>query len=114
MAGRVCLFKTVIMSSLIHSMRVYKWPISLIHKLDSALKNFVWSGDIMKKGHVTIAWARCCTPLEEGGLGLRSISKMNEAFMMRFAWDTYNNIVPFSNVFRLCFLNNQGHSRISY
>lgn len=34
MAGRVCLVKSVILSSLTHSMMVYKWPIYLVHKLE--------------------------------------------------------------------------------
>lgn len=95
-------------------MMVYKWPISLINKLESAMMNFIWSGDVMKKGSVTVAWNRCCTPLDEGGLNLRSIRTMNEAFLMRLAWDIHCNIVPFADILKLRFLDRLGCPKRSY
>lgn len=113
MAGRVCLVKSVIMSSLVYSMMVYKWQVSLMRKLEAAMRNFIWSGDIMKKGSVTVSWIRCCTPVE-GGLNLRSIQSMNEAFLIRLAWDIHCNNVPFADLFRRRFLKSHGCPKSSY
>lgn len=38
-----------------------------------------------------MAWAKVCKPLERGGLGLRSISTLNEAFNMKLCWDLLNS-----------------------
>lgn len=46
MAGRICLVRLVIQSSIIHSMLVYKWPASLLHDIDKACRNFIWTGSI--------------------------------------------------------------------
>ncbi|KAL8466219.1 hypothetical protein ACS0TY_035363 [Phlomoides rotata] len=43
MAGRVCLVNSVMVSSLVHSMMVYKWPRSLLQKVDKAMRNFIWT-----------------------------------------------------------------------
>lgn len=46
MAGRICLVNSVIVSSLTHSMMVYRWPRKLLKRVDRAMRNFVWNGDI--------------------------------------------------------------------
>ncbi|KAH6762314.1 hypothetical protein C2S52_019747 [Perilla frutescens var. hirtella] len=51
MAGRLCLIKSVIVSSAIHSMMVYAWLASLVHKLDTAVQNFLWKCDINERSY---------------------------------------------------------------
>ncbi|KAL8527709.1 hypothetical protein ACS0TY_005524 [Phlomoides rotata] len=81
LAGRACLVNSVIVSSLVHSMMIYKWPRSLLNKIDKAMRNFIWMGSIEKKGSCMVNWAKVCAPKEEGGLGIRSIETANEAFL---------------------------------
>ncbi|XP_057790741.1 uncharacterized protein LOC131007841 [Salvia miltiorrhiza] len=87
MAGRICLVKSVIQSSLTHSMMVYRWPKSLIKELDGCCRNFIWTGDTKKAPSCPVAWARVCAIKEEGGLGIRSFSLMNKCFLMKRAWN---------------------------
>lgn len=56
MAGRICLVKSVIQSSPIHSMLVYKWPASIIKDLDKACRNFIWTGDINRHPACSVSW----------------------------------------------------------
>ena len=51
------------------------------------MRNFLWSGDINTHKLVTVAWSQVCKPLVEGGLGLKSIVKLNEASMLKLMWD---------------------------
>ncbi|XP_057790938.1 uncharacterized protein LOC131008050 [Salvia miltiorrhiza] len=85
-AGRLCLIKSVIQSSLTHSMMVYRWPRALIKDLDQKCRNFLWSGDTKKRAVCPVSWDRVCTPWEEGGLGVRSFDNMNKSFLMKLAW----------------------------
>jgi hypothetical protein len=64
---------------MMYSISVYSWPSSLIKDLEKWIRNFLWSGDVNKKKLVTVAWHKVCTPFHEGGLGIRSLSKVNEA-----------------------------------
>lgn len=57
LVGRRCLINSVIASSLVHSMMVYRWPESLITRIEKATRNFVWTGDVNKKGGMRISWA---------------------------------------------------------
>ncbi|XP_057801234.1 uncharacterized protein LOC131016514 [Salvia miltiorrhiza] len=86
MAGRICLVKSVIQISITHSMMVYRWPKNLLKELDRKYRNFIWTGDVMKKPNCSVNWDRICAIKEEGGLGLRSFSLMNKCFLMNMAW----------------------------
>ncbi|XP_057791145.1 uncharacterized protein LOC131008275 [Salvia miltiorrhiza] len=86
MAGRLCLVKSVIQSSIVHSMMVYKWPKSLLHSLDRYCRNFVWTGSINQRSSCPVSWGRSCSPKLEGGLGIRSFTLMNQSFLMKLAW----------------------------
>lgn len=41
LAGRHCLINSVISSSLVHSIMVYKWPRPLLKKVESSIQNFL-------------------------------------------------------------------------
>lgn len=85
---RAQLIKSVVFSMLTHSMSVYSWPVSLLKTIEKWIRNFLWSGEISKKKHVTIvAWKKVCKPFEEGGLGIRSLICLNESFNLKLCWD---------------------------
>lgn len=86
-AGRVQLVKSVILNMLTHSMAIYTWHVSLLKNIEKWIKNFIWSGDTTKRKLVTMAWKKLWKPYEEGGLGLRSLISMNEAFNIKLCWD---------------------------
>jgi len=90
-AGRVQLVKSVIQSMLVHCISVYSWPVSLIKGIERCIRNFIWAGDIEKRKLVTVAWHKTCKTLEEGGLGIRSISVLNEASNLNLCWILINS-----------------------
>jgi hypothetical protein len=63
---------------ILHTIQIYSWPVSLIKDLEIMIRNFIWSGDINKRKLVTVAWSKISKPVNEGGLGLRSISNLNK------------------------------------
>lgn len=69
LAGRRCLINSIIIGSLVHSMMVYKWHTTLLRKLETAIRNFLWTGDIQKRGAFNVNWMRCCAPIDEGRYG---------------------------------------------
>ncbi|KAL8555579.1 hypothetical protein ACS0TY_003398 [Phlomoides rotata] len=92
LAGRKCLINSVIAASLVHSMMVYYWPRTLLKKIETAMRNFLWTGDITRRNtSCTVSWARVCAPLEEGGFGVRSIRHANDSFICKLAWDILCN-----------------------
>ncbi|XP_026378898.1 uncharacterized protein LOC113273380 [Papaver somniferum] len=65
---------------------VYKWPASVIKTCERMMRNFRWTGDPSTRKMVTIKWDKVCAPLEEGGLGLKRLSVINKALLMKLLW----------------------------
>ncbi|XP_057803315.1 uncharacterized protein LOC131018618 [Salvia miltiorrhiza] len=111
MAGRLCLIKSVIQSSATHSMLVYRWPRSLIHNLDKLCRNFLWSGDVNKRGSCPVNWERVCSIKEEGGLGLKSFALMNKCYLMKMAWNIIRGKDFGYSLLKVRYLDNFSHAR---
>lgn len=85
-AGRVQIVKSDIQGMLIHTITIYDWPVSLIKDIEKCIRNFIWSGDISKRKLITVSWKKVCKPTSEGGLGIRSMSAINQAANLKLCW----------------------------
>lgn len=56
LAGRHCLINSVIASSLVHTMMIYRWPKSLLYHLEVAIRSYLWTGDTNRKGFCNVDW----------------------------------------------------------
>jgi len=99
-AGRIQLVKSVIYSMLTHSITIYSWPISLLKDVEKCVRNFIWSGDVNKRKLVTVAWHKVCKPLDEGGLGIRSLTTLNEASNLKLCWELLSSNQPWATLLR--------------
>ncbi|XP_057780029.1 uncharacterized protein LOC130998633 [Salvia miltiorrhiza] len=113
-AGRICLVRSVIQSSLVHTMMLYKWPSSLIKELDRSCRNFIWMGNINKKPFCAVSWERVCAIKEEGGLRIRSFHMMNESFLMKLAWKVIVGCQFGFDTMRSRYLNDVGRPRSDF
>ncbi|KAI5384612.1 hypothetical protein KIW84_071568 [Lathyrus oleraceus] len=86
-AGRVQLVKSVIQSLLLYSILIYSSHIGHLKQVEKWTRNFIWNGDITKRKLVTFSCSKMCKPINEGGLGIRNLSKLNEASDMKLGWD---------------------------
>ncbi|CAJ2632471.1 unnamed protein product [Trifolium pratense] len=55
------------------------------------MRNFIWSGDIDKRKLVTTSWKKICRPFAQGGLNLRSLSKLNKVTNLTLCWSLMNS-----------------------
>ena len=90
MAGRLALIKSSIHGSFLHSFMIYKWPDSLLKRMERAIRNFLWTRSVVSKKLVSIKWDVCCKPFDEGGIDLKRLHLMNKAFLGRVASKTYS------------------------
>ncbi|CAL1381562.1 unnamed protein product [Linum trigynum] len=86
LAGRITLAQSVLSSLPAYTRQTLLLPASVREYIDKKIRGFIWgSSDQGRKIHL-VDWDTLCQPKEEGGLGLRSATRMNEAFMMKIAW----------------------------
>lgn len=71
-AGRLTLIKKVTAGISNHRMSSFKIPLSTVDHLESLQRDFLWSNG--NKGKIyAVNWQTVCQPLDEGGLGIRSL-----------------------------------------
>lgn len=89
-------------------MMVYKWPSSLLKKIETDMHNYLWMGDITKKGENNVNWTRCCAPVDEGRFGVRSLCLANVAFICKLTWDIMAMEGP-STYLKDCYFTTEGN-----
>lgn len=102
LAGRCCLINSVIASSLVHSMMIYRWSKTLLHRLEVETRSYLLMGDTNRKGFCNVDWKCCCAPLGKGGFGIRSLRLVNASFLRKLAWDFFN-----TSDTQACFVRNR-------
>jgi mannosylglycoprotein endo-beta-mannosidase len=108
-AGRVQLVRSVIQSMLTYSITIYSWPVSLLKKIEKCIRNFIWSGDIDKRKLVTTSWKKICRPFSQGGLNLRSLTKLNTASNLKLCWTLLNSQSSWAVLLRDRVIRNRRH-----
>lgn len=104
--GRVQLVKSVIHGMLVYSFHVYLWPKRLLRLLDSWIKNFIWSGDVLMKKVCTVSWKVMCRPWDEGGLDIKPTRLINEALILKLSWDLIARETQWSHLFKRRYFSN--------
>lgn len=91
LAGRVCMVKSVIISSFLHVMKVYILPAAIITKVENAMRNFIWSGSVSSKGSSNVGWSKVCAPYAEGGLNMVSLRVLNRSILLQSLWSIFTS-----------------------
>lgn len=84
-AGRTQLVKSVIHDMLVYTLLIYRWPNNLLHRMDMAAKNFIYTRDIHSSVLTTVAMWNICNPTKEGSLRIRSLREFDQAGMLKLA-----------------------------
>lgn len=92
MAGRFTLAKCVLDAIPFYTMQTSKIPVSLLDVIDRLVRNFVWGHDSNTRQLHLISWETFIKPIDEGGLGLRSMHQLNQAALAKTAWRFLSNI----------------------
>ena len=87
LAGKMILIKSVLNSMPIYQSSILLAPVSVIQKIESLLRKFIWEGGKgnEKKLHL-ISWEKIQKPRDEGGLQVRSLTTQNLALGAKLLW----------------------------
>jgi hypothetical protein len=84
-AGRLILIKHVLASMPIHCLSSQSIPVGVLSKIDRIMANFLWAGSDQYHLH-WISWNEITLPIEEGGLGIRRLKDILNAFKLKRIW----------------------------
>ncbi|GKB34451.1 RNA-directed DNA polymerase, eukaryota, reverse transcriptase zinc-binding domain protein [Tanacetum coccineum] len=85
--GRLQLIASILSSMQVYWASVFILPKSVIKEIDKLLKGFLWCQGELSKGKAKVAWKQICRPMDEVGLGIKSLEVCNEVLMTKHLWN---------------------------
>ncbi|WRX25598.1 Reverse transcriptase domain - like 10 [Theobroma cacao] len=85
-SGCITLLRSVLSSLPIYLLQVLKPPICVIEKIDRMFNNFLSGGSAGTRHIHWSAWHKITLPSSEGGLDIRGLGDVFEAFSMKLWW----------------------------
>ncbi|XP_042026496.1 uncharacterized protein LOC121773661 [Salvia splendens] len=84
--GRLTLIKSTLGAIPLHIFQVLEPTKEVIKKLESLMARFFWGATGEGRKTHWINWDLICHPYDEGGLGIRKLQEMTDAFSMKLWW----------------------------
>ena len=81
MGGRITLINSVLSALPIYLLSFFKIPKKVVHKIVSIQRNFLRGGHQEASKIPWVKWDTVCLPKNKGGLGIKDLSKFNEALL---------------------------------
>ncbi|XP_026378390.1 uncharacterized protein LOC113272807 [Papaver somniferum] len=85
-AGKITLINSVLSSIPIYYMSLFEMHVSVIKKLEKIMRDFLWNYNKGKKKIHLVKWRTLCIRKNLGGLGIKSLKKMNKALLSKWTW----------------------------
>jgi hypothetical protein len=86
LGGRLVLVKVVLQSIPVYWFSLAKVPISIIHKIQQLMENFLWRGANKTTGYHLSKWQTIASPKDLGGWGIRNIFWFAKSLAAKSCW----------------------------
>nr|GEX16487.1 RNA-directed DNA polymerase, eukaryota [Tanacetum cinerariifolium] len=84
--GRLALLKSVLGSTPIYHMSLFKVPKKVLHRMES-MRSHVFNGaELSSKNLVWVKWKHALASKDKGGFGVSSLFALNRALMFKWVW----------------------------
>ncbi|GJS11636.1 RNA-directed DNA polymerase, eukaryota [Tanacetum coccineum] len=84
--GRLTIFKSVLGSTPIYAMSIYKVPKAVLKILESIRRNFFNGVNSIERKITWVVWSKILASKKHGGLGVSSFYALNRALLFKWVW----------------------------
>ena len=67
-------------------MSIFKCSVSVCQHVERLQRNFLWRGGAERNRIHLLNWSKICKSKKEGGLDIRPLKLVNEAFLGKWLW----------------------------
>ncbi|KAL5861836.1 hypothetical protein ACOSQ4_003132 [Xanthoceras sorbifolium] len=86
------LIQSVLFSIQVYWSSIFILPKSVVVKVETTLRSFLWKGSDLGKEGAKVAWSSVCLSKEEGGLGIKSVECWNKSAIIKHLWAICSNL----------------------
>lgn len=79
--GRVTLIKSTLSNLPTYFLSLFPIPASVGARIEKLQRDFLWGGIGDEFKYHLVKWSKVCTPVSEGGLGIRNLVVFNKALL---------------------------------
>jgi hypothetical protein len=84
--GRLTLLKSTLASVPTYYLSLFTIPKHVVARIERLQRNFLWGGLGDNFHHHLVGWETVCSPLAQGGLGVRKVEVINRALLGKWLW----------------------------
>jgi hypothetical protein len=84
--GRLTLIKSTLSSLPSYYLSLFPLPMEVARRLEKLQRDFLWGGMGDEPKFHLVNWHQICSPIQYGGLGIRSLSIFNKALLGKWLW----------------------------
>ena len=84
--GRVTLIKSTLSSIPTYFLSLFPIPMSIARRIEKLQRDFLWGGLEEEHKFHLVNWHQVCTPIYDGGLGIRDVAIFNKALLGKWLW----------------------------
>jgi hypothetical protein len=84
--GHLTLLKSTLSSLPTYYLSLFPIPISVAHRIEKLQRDFLWGGLENEHKFHLVNWQQVCSPIQEGGLGIRKVAVFNKALLGKWLW----------------------------
>lgn len=95
LAGRLTLVKSVLLYIPNYFMATTKILITVYNEIEKLARMFLWGASPPVRKPSLVNWQVCCSPIDSGGLGLRSLQIQNQLFLLKIGYNILVNTDAF-------------------
>ncbi|KAH1107919.1 hypothetical protein J1N35_011687 [Gossypium stocksii] len=68
-------------------MSTVRFSITVCKEIEKLAKGFIWGSTTLGRRSALINWQDVCLPVDNGGLGIRSLTDQNKIFLLKMGYD---------------------------
>ena len=84
--GRLTLIQSTLSSLPIYFLSLFRMPKLVCSRLEKIQRDFLWGGGNLEQKPHLVNWKTICFEKNKGGLGVRNLSKLNQALLCKWCW----------------------------